>query len=645
MLGTSHDLLQPQPAPQVFLNDGQGHFTEGEPIVDCAGAYSIVTGDFDGNGSTDFICNYEYAVPPNGSLMIGSKLMLNLPDTTPPMVAIDQFSPQNNPTHDTTIYFTVTFSEPVTDFAAGDVNIRGTAGATTATVTAADPYGMQYDVAISGMTGDGTVIANIPAGAVHDFSGNANVASTSTDNSVVYDTTSPTVTIDQAAGQADPTHASTINFTVVFSEAVDDFTADDVTLYGIPAVYEHPAAASADGVGATSSLTAVVTGSGTTYNVAVSGMTGVEQVIASIGAGMAHDAAGNGNVASTSTDNVVTYETPPIIASVVVAEAAAPKNNILESNESLRITWAVSTHYGVTSQTMTVDGKAIAPINGPYGKLLYGFLGTVYYSCPIGTWAAGNHTYTITTSDSQGVSSTSTGSFDVVAPVPPAITRVVVAEAAAPGSGLLESNRTLVITFAATGSSRIVSQSVQIDDGSMAPIHGPYGGLYYSCSIGTRAAGTHTYTITSTDATGGQSTSTGSFTVVSPDPPTISSVVVGEAAAPRNGILETNENLVITWAATSSLGVGSQHVSVDGYGNRADQGPFGGRVLFLPDWNLGGGRPYVYDYIDRRDGRPIDQHRHVHGRGARGVRADHLRRRRGRGFHAQERHLGVERLA
>ena len=68
---------------------------------------------------------------------------------------------------------------------------------------------------------------------------------------------------------------------------------------------------------------------------------------------------------------------PPTIASVVVAEAGSTKNGVLESNEALKITWAASSPNGIASQTMTVDGQAIAPINGPYGGL--------YYSCPIGT--------------------------------------------------------------------------------------------------------------------------------------------------------------------------------------------------------------------------------------------------------------------
>ena len=69
----------------------------------------------------------------------------------------------------------------------------------------------------------GTVIASIAAGVAQDAAGNANTASTSTDNTVTYDVTAPTVTINQAAGQADPTNASPINFTVVFSEPVTDF--------------------------------------------------------------------------------------------------------------------------------------------------------------------------------------------------------------------------------------------------------------------------------------------------------------------------------------------------------------------------------------------------------------------------------------
>jgi hypothetical protein len=110
---------------------------------------------------------------------------------------------------------------------------------------------------------------------------------------VAVDGIAPTVTINQASGQVDPTSTSPVNFTVVFSESVSDFATGDVSLTGT--------------AGAT---TGTVTGSGTTYNVAVSGMTGSGTVIVSLAAGVAHDAAGNASAASTSTDHTVTYAPP-----------------------------------------------------------------------------------------------------------------------------------------------------------------------------------------------------------------------------------------------------------------------------------------------------------------------------------------------
>ena len=111
----------------------------------------------------------------------------------------------------------------------------------------------------------------------------------------------------------------------------------------------------------------------------------------------------------------------PIVSSVVVAEAAAPKNGILESCDKLIITWAATSPNHIASQSMRLDGKKLAPIYGPYGGL--------YYSCPIGTCAAGSHTYSIQSVDSKGLSSTSTGTFNVLPPAPPSITGIVVAEA------------------------------------------------------------------------------------------------------------------------------------------------------------------------------------------------------------------------
>jgi hypothetical protein len=209
-------------------------------------------------------------------------------DNTPPTVTVNQAVGQADPVNSSPITFTVLFSEPVIDFSNAGVTLSGTAGATTALVTGS---GATYSVAVSGMTGDGTVIASIAAGAVHDTALNGNSASTATDNSVTYHTTPPGVTINQAVGQADPVDAGPLLFTVVFSEPVADFSTGDVTLGGT--------------AGAT---TAVVSGGPTTYSVTVSGMTGNGTVTASLAGGVAHDAVGNASLSSISTDNTVTLD-------------------------------------------------------------------------------------------------------------------------------------------------------------------------------------------------------------------------------------------------------------------------------------------------------------------------------------------------
>ncbi|MER8709456.1 putative Ig domain-containing protein [Mesorhizobium sp. M1088] len=212
-----------------------------------------------------------------------------------PTVTINQAAGQSDPTGSSPIRFDVVFSEPVTGFNGSDVVLSGTAGATTASVTGS---GSSYSVLVSGMTGSGSVVATIPAGVATNASVDPNEPSTSTDNTVTYNLPPPpplTVTVNQAAGQSDPTGSSPILFDVVFSEPVTGFSGSDVVLSG-----------------AAGATIAVVTGSGSTFSVAVSGMTGSGSVVATIPAGVATNAAVDANEASTSTDNTVTF-TPPVI--------------------------------------------------------------------------------------------------------------------------------------------------------------------------------------------------------------------------------------------------------------------------------------------------------------------------------------------
>src|SRR5207302_1801753 len=135
------------------------------------------------------------------------------PDTTPPSVTINQAAGQVDPTNTSPINFTTGISEPISGFSGAGVTISGTTGGTKTVTVSGGPS--TYNVAVSGMSTAGTVIASIAAGVAQDAASNLNTASTSTDNSVSFtppDTTPPTVTIDKAAGQADPTNTSPINF-------------------------------------------------------------------------------------------------------------------------------------------------------------------------------------------------------------------------------------------------------------------------------------------------------------------------------------------------------------------------------------------------------------------------------------------------
>ena len=75
------------------------------------------------------------------------------------------------------------------------------------------------------MVGEGTVVASIFADGRTDAAGNGNSISTSSDNTVYFDNVWPSVTINRAVGQSNPTDDSSVTFDVKFSEAVTGFDA------------------------------------------------------------------------------------------------------------------------------------------------------------------------------------------------------------------------------------------------------------------------------------------------------------------------------------------------------------------------------------------------------------------------------------
>jgi hypothetical protein len=202
----------------------------------------------------------------------------------PPSIILIKAAGQADPAGSSPILFTATFSQDVIGFATGDVTVTGTAGGTkTATVTGGPSV---YSIAVTGMTTSGSVILDI-AGGVATGAGGANAPSNTATCAWVVDTTKPSVTIVKQGGQADPTSGSSIFFTVAFDEVVTGFATGDVVTTGST-------------TGGT--LTATVTGSGTTYTVAVTGMAAPSgNVVVGVPAGVAQDLAGNTNNAAPST--------------------------------------------------------------------------------------------------------------------------------------------------------------------------------------------------------------------------------------------------------------------------------------------------------------------------------------------------------
>lgn len=168
-----------------------------------------------------------------------------------------------------------------------------------------------------------------------------------------FTTPALTVTINQAAGQADPTSGTSIAFTAVFSAAVADFTSSDVVVTGT----------------AGGTKTVVVTGGPTTYTVTVnlSGTLSSGTVIASIPAGVA-TSGGLSNNASTSTDNTVTFNAPPPSGSLSLIDTGTGLNRVVtvESGGQFRLVFEAADNWGLSQwYDLVFDPGATKNLTGP----------------------------------------------------------------------------------------------------------------------------------------------------------------------------------------------------------------------------------------------------------------------------------------
>ncbi len=300
---------------------------------------------------------------------------------SPSALSFTRQNPASSLTNADSLTFRVTFNEDVLGVNTADFLKDSTS---TASVTGAVSVGGSasvYDVTLSGgnlAAFNGTVGLNLnPASDITDIHGNALViAEPATDETYTLDNIAPTVAVNQSGGQADPTNDAAINFTAVFSEAIDpaSFTAGDVTLGGT--------------IGGTSAtVTEIAPLDGTTFDIAVTGMSGAGTVTASLASGVVQDPAGNGNTASTSGDNEVTYDgiAPTITSFVRQSPASNPTNadaltfratfsedvtgvdaSDFAANGSTALVFAV-TPVSASVYDVTISGGNLAGLDGPVG--------------------------------------------------------------------------------------------------------------------------------------------------------------------------------------------------------------------------------------------------------------------------------------
>lgn len=205
-------------------------------------------------------------------------------DTVSPTVTLSSGSVSSGGTTAlASVPMTVTFSESVTGFVAGDITVSG------GSVSGFSGSGSSYTFNFI-PSGDGAKSVSVASGVCQDSFGNTNSASSSFTFTV--DTVQPTVSLSSTVANGGSSTSSSVSMTATFSESVTGFALGDISVTN----------------GSASNLS----GSGSVYTFDVA-PTSLGSVSVSIVVNAAQDSAGNNSQASSSYSWTKTSATQPIL--------------------------------------------------------------------------------------------------------------------------------------------------------------------------------------------------------------------------------------------------------------------------------------------------------------------------------------------
>lgn len=294
------------------------------------------------------------------------------------------FLNQKDPTNTAGIEFKIHFSESIDTgtFDVSDILNTGTGGGTAVTWNLQNCGDNRYfKLTATAVVGEGTIRPRIAENSLMSVAGKENNASTSTDNSVLYDSIRPSLTIGQHPTQLDPTGGAPVKFSVQFSEAIDTstFTVFDVVL---------------DGTSTTTVSSWLITNSGDNQNFILEAMSvgGNGTIIPIISANSIRDLAGNFNTSAVPlADNAVTINSsmiaPPTIEqqmgvnaatnslpiefnvyfNLPVNQATFTTSDITQTGTSTGVTWTIintgdDQNFRLIANTASANGTVIPSI-------------------------------------------------------------------------------------------------------------------------------------------------------------------------------------------------------------------------------------------------------------------------------------------